>query len=87
MLSFPGREKRRAGAKSIRTGRKRAAWGRIGTGVPPGLQNQLLGVSSVLGGFDSHTFPPKTLRPEMPGISGRSLFLLSAKDQHTIFCV
>ena len=87
MLSFPGREKRRVGAKSIITGRKRIAWGRIGTGVPPGLQNQLLGVRSVLGGFDSHTFPPKTSRPEMFYILGRCLFLLFTKAPHTIFCV
>jgi K+-sensing histidine kinase KdpD len=30
----------------------------MGAGVPPGLQNQSRGVSSVLGGFDSHIFPP-----------------------------
>ena len=37
-------------------------WEQIGAGVPPGLQNQPLGVSSVLGGFDSHTFPPPSVR-------------------------
>jgi hypothetical protein len=30
----------------------------MGAGVPPGLQNQSLGVSSVRGGFDSHILPP-----------------------------
>ncbi len=31
----------------------------MGAGVPPGLQNQSRGVNSVLGGFNSHIFPPK----------------------------
>ena len=33
------------------------AWGRIGTGVSTGLQNQL-GVGNGPGGFDSHPLPP-----------------------------
>jgi len=35
----------------------------MGAGVPPGLQNQSLGVSSVRGGFDSHILPPIFLSP------------------------
>ena len=41
----------------------------MGTGVPPGLQNQSLGVSSVLGGFDSHILPPYSKsRPSFEGL-------------------
>ncbi len=38
----------------------------MGAGVPSGLQNQLWGVSSVLGGFDSHTFPPTVNKNGFP---------------------
>ena len=40
----------------------------MGTGVPPGLQNQSLGVSSVLGGFDSHILPPTVKKALFQGL-------------------
>lgn len=40
----------------------------MGAGVPPGLQNQSLGVSSVRGGFDSHILPPKAESLKIQGL-------------------
>ncbi len=36
----------------------------MGPGGPPGLQILVLGAFTVLGGFDSHTFPPPALLSE-----------------------